>query len=174
MGLDSIELVIDIEKFFGIQIPDREAEKIYSVQLMADAVARLSGVVSGSILLRNRVFALITDALKKSGYTGMPVSVLHSLDAALSLTDNEQWQVFSSALGMEVPKPSKEEWPTLSFGLLTDAVGMANYRSLIDGSNIISRYEVYIAVGGITVDKTGVSYYEIAPEKSFTDDLGID
>ena len=32
MGLDSIELVMEIENYFGIQIPDAEAEKIYTIQ----------------------------------------------------------------------------------------------------------------------------------------------
>jgi acyl carrier protein len=39
MGLDSVELLMDIENFFSIQIPDTEAEKIYTIQNMVDSVA---------------------------------------------------------------------------------------------------------------------------------------
>jgi acyl carrier protein len=38
MGLDSVELVMEIEKSFGISIPDQEAEKITTVGKMYDAV----------------------------------------------------------------------------------------------------------------------------------------
>jgi Phosphopantetheine attachment site len=38
MGLDSIELISEIEQKFGINIPDREAEKITTVGKMYDAV----------------------------------------------------------------------------------------------------------------------------------------
>jgi hypothetical protein len=37
-----------------------------------------------------------------------------------------------------------------------------------------SKYEIYIAIMRITVDKIGVDYSEIGIEKIFTDDLGVD
>jgi len=37
-----------------------------------------------------------------------------------------------------------------------------------------SKYEIYIAITKITVDKIGVDYSEMGIEKSFTDDLGVD
>src|SRR5689334_1009717 len=38
MGLDSVELVIKVEKAFGINIPDEEAETLYTVGLLQDCV----------------------------------------------------------------------------------------------------------------------------------------
>ncbi len=32
MGLDSVELIIEIENFFGISIPDPQAAQIYTIQ----------------------------------------------------------------------------------------------------------------------------------------------
>ena len=44
MGLDSIEILMKVENTFGIQIPDREAEKIITIKEFHDAVWRhLSG-----------------------------------------------------------------------------------------------------------------------------------
>ncbi|MBT1688682.1 acyl carrier protein [Dawidia soli] len=38
MGLDSVELVIRVEKYFDIAIPDKEAAEIVTVQDFADCV----------------------------------------------------------------------------------------------------------------------------------------
>lgn len=173
MGLDSVELLVDVEKYFDIQLQSSEAEKIATIQDMADAVAIHLQIPPGSALLRNRVFARVADALVKTGYLES-VTMLHSLAGCLSQEDKAQWQAFVKAIELEVPEPSVTEWKTLSLGLLTDAICMANYTTLIDRTHISSRYEIYVVVGGITVVNIGVSYYEIAPEKSFTSDLGVD
>lgn len=49
MGLDSVELVMEIEKYFDIRIPDPDAEKIPTVQNMVDAVAGHPGISGTSI-----------------------------------------------------------------------------------------------------------------------------
>lgn len=38
MGLDSVELLISFENYFNIQVPDKEAEEIRTVQEMVDCV----------------------------------------------------------------------------------------------------------------------------------------
>jgi hypothetical protein len=66
------------------------------------------------------------------------------------------------------------DWMTITIAQFTDAICASNYLTLVDKKNIKSKYEIYIVVVGITVDKTGVEYYEIGPDKSFTNDLGVD
>ncbi len=39
MGLDSVELLVTFEEYFGIGIPDAEAETIFTVQDMTDVTA---------------------------------------------------------------------------------------------------------------------------------------
>jgi hypothetical protein len=48
-----------------------------------------------------------------------------------------------------------------------------NYFVFINGSGI-NRKEVEAVINQIIVDKIGVDPEEISPEKSFTDDLGVD
>lgn len=43
MGLDSVQLIIDIENEFGISIPDAEAEKISTIRDFSECVVRLTG-----------------------------------------------------------------------------------------------------------------------------------
>ena len=66
------------------------------------------------------------------------------------------------------------DWHSVTVGEFVAAVCAKNYEKLLDRKNIKSVFDIYIAVVGITVDKTGVDYFEISPEKSFTSDLGID
>jgi hypothetical protein len=47
MGLDSVEIVLEVEKAFGISIPDKEAEKILTVGDFHEAVWKhLDGNIS--------------------------------------------------------------------------------------------------------------------------------
>ena len=69
---------------------------------------------------------------------------------------------------------SNYDWNSISVERFIDAVCAANYKSLVNQDAISSKYEIYIAVMGITAEKIGIDYFEILPEKSFTSDLGVD
>ena len=113
----------------------------------------------------------------------------------LSPVNKDNWKTFQNLLGLEVPKPTvvntasnkfsdklkklinwtpMYDWNTITIEQFTNAVCANNYLTLLNQNNITCKHEIYIGVMGITVDKIGVEYYEILPEKSFTSDLGID
>lgn len=66
MGLDSVELLMEFENYFHIQIPAPEAEKIYTIQNMTDIVAKHLHVSENSTTLKMRIFHKIVDSLQKS------------------------------------------------------------------------------------------------------------
>ena len=109
--------------------------------------------------------------------------------------DKEFWKSLKIELQLDVPKPDMikkgstklfgkikslvswtpiYDWSAITIDSFITAICANNYEKLINKKNIKSKYEIYVAVMRITVDKIGVSYYEIAPEKSFTSDLGVD
>lgn len=55
-----------------------------------------------------------------------------------------------------------------------DLVAAVNYEKIIDRNNFQSKYEVMVAVMGITIEKIGLSPFEVFLNSSFTKDLGID
>jgi len=57
MGLDSIELVMEVEKHFSISIPDPEAEKAYTVGKLVDCVATIKGISFYDFSLREKTFS---------------------------------------------------------------------------------------------------------------------
>ena len=196
MGLDSVELVMEIENYFGISIPDPEAEKAVTVQAMVDIVARHLNATNNSSELRDKIFERVNSALLRLGLINVPVTLTDYISIYLSPDNDESWKAFKNELQLDIPRPDmiiqKEskniidklkfaisfkpmyEWSSITVDQFIAALCAINHNELIDRKNIKNTYEIYIAVTAITVDKIGVDYYEITPEKSFTSDLGVD
>ena len=192
MSLDSVELLVSFEHYFGISIPDREAEKIRRVQEMTDSICNHLGITSSHTTLRHDVFALVKKALlhlnlipgdiqpdeKLKVFFSDNPEIRQQLERETGLsippfpTDRED-SVISKLFSRLAPKP-QADYNTLTFSDFCDVICAANYQKLLNPKHLSSSYEVYIAVMAITEDKTGVSLYEIKPDKSFTDDFGVD
>ena len=195
MGLDSVELIMEVEKHFSISIPDPEAEKAYTVGRLVDCVAKIIEVRGYDFSLRENTFTLIKKALldldsNVSDFSlNSPVStILNSKDTPLIvrlegrtklklpgidtttsdsngvLSKLKKWFHFIESIDFE-----KITWKKY-----TDIILAVNLESLSPVIQYNSKYEIYLAIMRITVDKIGVDYQEIGIEKSFTDDLGID
>lgn len=196
MGLDSVELIMDVEKYFNIQIPDREAEEITTVQKMVDCVVKHLSITDNSTKLRIDIVDKIQAALLRLGLTDKPLNPSDPVFLILNPHDEAKWTGFCNELNLNIPKPStKKNGPATSFfdkllnkvtwdplydrdkitvEQFADVICADNCSVLINKENITTSYEVYIAVIRIVTDKAGVEEYEVTPEKSFTNDLGID
>ncbi len=195
MGLDSVELVMEMEKYFSIQIPDPEAEKITTIQKMVDCVAKHLSVSNNSIELRDAIVDKIQTILIKINLTDKPLNPTAPVFLTLPPKNKSIWQSFINELALIVPKPETMgksggtfinniktklswnplyDWTEITVEQFASAICARNCATLIDRSAIKNTYEIYVAVTSITVDKIGVDYYEITPEKSFTNDLGVD
>src|SRR5687768_5148760 len=64
MGLDSVELIMEVEKHFSTSIPDPEAEKAYTVGKLVDCVAKILHVKKYDFTLRENTFDLIKSTLQ--------------------------------------------------------------------------------------------------------------
>jgi len=195
MGLDSVELIMEVEKHFSISIPDPEAEKAATVGKLVDIVARILRAGPYDFALRIQTFEQIKTAIRE--VRNMPVNFLITDQVANSINifDNTLLSALEEKLDLKLPglnnsghlrngvRSKLRQW--FSFETSLDFSNL-NWKRFIDISlaynlhrleNRIqyqSRYEIYIAVMRITVDKIGVDYEEIGIEKSFTDDLGVD
>ena len=195
MGLDSVELVMEVEKHFSISIPDREAEKAYSVGKLVDCVANILGVKSYDFSLRERTFSLLKNELRnlKKGINDFSINskVAHSLDIQDKLLVLELENKTSLKLpGIHFKTQSHDgiwrkvrTWLTaldeinfeeIAWKKFIDIIIADNLERIILPNEYKSKYEIYLAIMRITVDKIGVNYSEIGIEKSFADDLGVD
>lgn len=192
MGLDSVELVMEVEKHFSISIPDKEAEKVYTVGNLVDCVSQIIGVTVYNYSLREKVFSTLQQELAVirpglQSYT-LHSRIIESLDVQdkMLITGLEQGSGLQFP-GMEATRPNNfwgKTWKWVSsenidFQAITwerylDMLLAANLEKLVAPWGYRSKYEIYVAIMRILVDKIGVNYAEIGLEKSFTDDLGID
>jgi acyl carrier protein len=233
MGLDGIELVMEIEKAFDIRIPDEEAEKIRTVGDMYNAVwkhldSRHSNQCNSQILfykfrkyftetfhLPKDLFhphTVLNDIFPQENRRNRYIIMQHDISLVLpKLALTKPWEILLDCVG----------WISILGGLLFSIIlksffsynswvylipltGIAitlllsasltskrtviqpslvrdftsktlalNYSTIMKGIGT-NRKEVENVINHIIVDKIGVDLEELSPEKSFTDDLGVD
>lgn len=194
MGLDSVELVLELEKFFSLDIPDSSAEKMVTVQNAVDTIAGLSGISSEESSLRSDLLLRLKNCL--SSIPSETLGLDDLISDFLSPADTEAWATFQLCLAMKIPKPylkgTREafkplqalrqlfnhvpdyDWNDITVGTFIDSIYALNYKRVLSGKPFDNKYQIYIAVAGITGEKLGVDYYEIGPDKAFVNDFGID
>ncbi|GAB2825112.1 acyl carrier protein [Ferruginibacter profundus] len=195
MGLDSVELILEVENHFSISIPDREAEKAYTVGKLVDCVANILAVKSYDFTLREKIFSLFKTELQSQRKDFVDFVISSKVADNLDIRDKCLIQAIESKLNLKLPgiyfKPENsnrilgnvKHWLTMIDDIDFDKITWKKFIDITLAKNLNSnaltieyksKYEIYIAIMRITVDKIGVDYSEIGIEKIFTDDLGID
>ena len=233
MGLDGVELIMEVEKAFDIRIPDAEAEKITTVGDLYETVWKYAkhdtdgrctsrmlfymirrkmveslGLARINITLDANPDQLFESAQKRLTYMKVsqemqlefPALVLRSpWDDILRWTafglillslgvnvylvnvkDYSSWLFISTFFMMFILAeisdyfdPLRTRVPHQNMRTFTEHVLKLNYAK-IKGENGVTRKEMEQVLKMIIVDKIGVDPSEVSPEKSFTDDLGVD
>lgn len=195
MGLDSIELIMGFEEYFSISIPDNEASSLYTVQSLVECVGRHLNVNSDDAKIQSEMLGNLSDALQLGESDQAELKLTDLISKYYDPNDDIQTKLLEHQLGLTIkgvtsntPRSgsllakvknafvwaSSYEWNKVTVASFIDAICAHNLENFVDRNNITSKYEIYLAVMRLTVDKIGVEYLEISPDKSFTKDLGID
>jgi hypothetical protein len=193
MGLDTVELVMEFEKYFEINIPDREAEQMTTLQQATDTIARHRQITSDEMTLQTNILNQVSNCISQILEIQNGIKLSDLISTYLSAANKDAWNRFTALMTLNVPKPYCPQqtdgfitklknhimmplynWNTLTVEDFVYSVGAANFTTLVNSKTINTKYEIAIAVAGLTVDKSGVDFYEVAPGKSFTNDLGMD
>jgi len=194
MGLDSVELLMEWERYFDIEIPDLVAEKINTVQNAVDAISTVLNISIDNADLKDNIFDRLQNAIFKTGLKNSSINQSDLVSKLFPDSNKQTWTLIQNYLGLEIPVPPnstndnslkskvltmiswtpKFKYAELTFSELTDIICGNNCNSLIDAKLIKTKYEIYIVLMAITVDKIGIDIYEFKPDKTFTGDFGID
>ncbi len=83
MSLDSVELIYEFEKHFDIEIPDIEAEKMYTVQQVVDYIYTVkSSEKIDKVLVEQDVIKLTSE---KTGIPVYKIELYHSFTSDLGI-----------------------------------------------------------------------------------------
>lgn len=192
MGLDTVELIMSFERYFGLVVPDSEAENINTVGDVATWFSQQLGVAG----LRH---SAVRTTVAGQFLGGLPPGANETVPLRQLLPDAQALKAYRYALrnryGLVLPPlaalptapappslwerltgrqlPKMPHWHTQTLAELIDWAVAANYEQLLVPP-LASQYEVEQAVIGITSDKSGVPVEEIRLQSSFTNDLGMD
>jgi acyl carrier protein len=198
MGLDSVALLVDVEKHFDITIQNNEASNIYTLQDFADCVFKKVTLNPSqqckSQVLFYRLRACFIDKLLADKKELLLVTKIKDIIRGFDL--KEAWPEIENAMNLKLPTlsvldfdPSKEKdikilglkfWrrrTPVTEGTISDLVYWMlslNYNKLIDPKNLCNKADIERIVIGITSEATGIPVDEIKLEHSITGDLGID
>lgn len=179
MGLDTVELIITIEKYFDIHFKDDDIKNISKVGEIADLVADYLLITNNDQTEFNVVFSL----LKSHWNSDLK---LHELISTYLALDNRT--DFEKTLGLKIPPHSIErlnllkkifnyylfEWNQLTIEQFINAIMIANKEHFFTQKISKTRYGIYIEVSRIIHHRLGAPIYDIQPLSSITKDLRID
>ena len=201
MSLDTVELIVAVEDFFGFPIPDTEAERMGTVQQIADGVCRLRGGCDATTPSRIQqgchatIRRELQAALRLPRRPATEVLLTELLPATAA-----NWQPLLARLagrtGWLFPVFTDPRWPLpptswlgrlfhaqperwidwrqASVGNLVDWTVALNYQRFYHGPDVALAYDVLRIVTGIVAERSGIDVWEIRPQDSITADLGMD
>ncbi|RXK81057.1 hypothetical protein ESB13_22040 [Filimonas effusa] len=155
MGLDSVELVMEVEKTFNISIPDEEASQCTTVGELHDTVARHLNNIGSRQCASQLLFYRLRRALGElAGMSPKAITPAH-VPEELFPKDNRRkiYKEFAANLNLQMPPLDlSAPWSQLltSFGLLTIGGGLALALILVNFYDV-SKWSLLIPLGSIVV-----------------------
>jgi hypothetical protein len=198
MSLDSVELLINVEKHFDIYIPDPEAAQIYTLQNFADCVyAKVSTNPSErckSKVLFYKLRIYFQNKFNIAPHDFYPQKRIGDLIAASALPHT--WKMIERDFEVRLPElTAKDLHPeeknnikvsirslfqkdkSLSHGTIGDLVHWMlamNHQKFIDVNALCSKRDIEMIIIGIVSESVGIPVDELRLTHRITDDLGID
>lgn len=153
MGLDSIEILMEVEDTFGIKIPDREAEQILTVGDFHNAVWRhLEGRYSDKCKSQMLFYKLRLSFSDSFGFSPPHFKLETSPEELFPKDKRRQvYYNFGQTINLKLPDLTlTKPWATLlaSFGITTILGGLAASLILINFFEV-TKWTLLIPVAGI-------------------------
>ncbi|MEO1995876.1 MAG: hypothetical protein ABGZ17_11440 [Planctomycetaceae bacterium] len=129
MGLDSVELMIEVEDAFGVQIPDDRGGEMYTVGDVYDFIleCKRDADTPRNVCLSAATFFMIRRALAGEMHlAAQPLRPRALVAQTLPVQGRRAlWAELQNTLGLKFPKLSRPKWLVTLSSLLTAAAALA-------------------------------------------------
>lgn len=182
MGLDSVELVLAIEEEFGVDIPDRDAEKMYTVGAVYDWLKLRIASETPTACLTQKIFYKLRRALIESyRLERQAITPDSRLTDLLPIEIAEDgWPFLQMFIDLKTP-PFKVSNEILGFRLTKQSLTMRELVEsliMINSKNLSpqreSEEEIWNRLVCVFVRQTNVRPEQVVYGASINRDLGID
>ena len=181
MGLDSVEIVVEVENCFGIEIQDEDAANMRTVQHMVDYVwdriehKDAKACLTQILFFRLRKFFCENLNIKPALFT--PTG--HFTEIGNKKQFDALWAKLEEELKLDIPNIYTGERILLVFKVQSDTVQdliesiiYTNIKELGDEYSI-TKSTVFSVVASITHSIVGAPRKDIVPSAEFVKDLGV-
>ena len=130
MGLDTVEIVMEIEEAFDISIPDDLASKMLTVGDVYEFILERTSdsTLKSSTCLTAAAFYDLRRHVRSLGLTHSPIRPKTKLDVAIPLIGRRAyWQALSSRMDLRFPRLGRPSWLALLNCMLVAIVVYASF-----------------------------------------------
>jgi hypothetical protein len=169
MGLDIVEMVMDVEERFGISIPDSEAAGARTVGDLSDLVERfLAGMpqaaVSSMCLTSMAFFRLRRGLVESCGVARKSIRPEARLEELISIEGRRSaWNTLANSLSFKLPQAYRS-WRCWLVGWIFVAATIAYGWTQVDGPlglALMPWLSIAIAIGGFVAYERLTRRYEV-------------
>ena len=180
MGLDTVEIIMQIEDFFMIQIKDDEAENILTIQDMVNVITEKRKVINQEKEISKRIKNKLIEAFIELKLIAFQMKESDFVFNVIP-PNPDIWNSIEKMINLRIPLPRLNgnffnnpsyKWKELTLNNLVFVISSFNYLDLFSKRKPNTQEEVLFGVAGITIKFIG-DPYEISSEKSFVNDLGL-
>ncbi len=182
MGLDAVELLMAIEEEFGLEIPDHDAERITTVGEAYNWLrATLQSTPPAKCITQKMFYKVRRALIENYGLSKQSITLdakIKDLVPAQEL--KEAWPYLDLFAELAFPKLDKNWWPMgrrfstdeLTLRELLTAMATLNAEKMLVEPG--SDEDIWIRLTKVIQEQLNVSLRKIAPDASFTKELGMD
>lgn len=176
MGLDTVELIMQFENHFNINFKDEEIQKVSRVGEISNLICQMIGATSENKDEIDSLYTLFQNyfgneiLLNDKIYNYLQVNNYKDLSDFIHL----KIENYSNILKYLLLDPHFIKWKDLTVEEFINGILITNCKHLFDNNSPKSRYQVYLIVGNIILDRIGCPVYDIQHYASITKDLRTD
>lgn len=176
MGLDTVELIMQFENHFNINFKDDDIQKVNRVGEITALICQMIDISSENKDEFDSLYTLFQNYFGKEIRLDEKISNYLQVNNYEDLSNSIHLKIinYSNILKYLYLDPHFIKWKDLTVEEFINGILITNCKQLFDNNTPKTRFQIYLIVGNIILDRIGCSVYDIQHYASITKDLRID